>query len=81
MGVALDFSLPGKPTDNGIIGAFNGRLRAECLNAGWFVAMADARQRIKECKTDDDNERLHIALGGLTPKAYANQMDHAQMFA
>lgn len=30
--VRLDFSRRGKPTDNGLIEAFNGRLRAECLN-------------------------------------------------
>ncbi len=30
--VKLDFSRRGKPTDNGSIEAFNGRLRAECLN-------------------------------------------------
>ncbi len=29
--VILDFSRPGKPTDNAFIEAFNGRLRAECL--------------------------------------------------
>lgn len=31
-GVTLDFSRPGKPTDNAFIKAFNGRFRAECLN-------------------------------------------------
>ena len=30
-GVTLDFSRPGKPTDNAFIEAFNGRFRAECL--------------------------------------------------
>lgn len=30
--VVLDFSRPGKPTDNAFIEAFNGRFRAECLN-------------------------------------------------
>ena len=31
-GVVLDFSRPGKPTDNAFIESFNGKLRAECLN-------------------------------------------------
>ena len=31
--VTLDFSRPGKPTDNGFIEAFNSKLRSECLNA------------------------------------------------
>ena len=37
-GVTLDFSRPGKPTDNAFIEAFNGRFRAECLNAHWFLS-------------------------------------------
>jgi hypothetical protein len=44
-GVTLDFSRPGKPTDNAFIEAFNGRFRAGCLNAQWFLSLADARER------------------------------------
>jgi len=44
-GVTLDFSRPGKPTDNAFIEAFNGRFRAECLNAHWFLSLADAQKR------------------------------------
>ena len=44
-GVTLDFSTPGKPTDNAFIEAFNSRFRAECLNAHWFLSFADARER------------------------------------
>ena len=36
-GVALDFSRPGKPTDNAFAESFNGRFREECLNAYWFL--------------------------------------------
>jgi putative transposase len=32
-GVTLDFSRPGKPTDNAFIESLNGKFRAECLNA------------------------------------------------
>lgn len=35
-GVELDFSRPGKPTDNAKVESFNGRLQEECLNAHWF---------------------------------------------
>ncbi len=41
--VELDFSRPGKPTDNAGVESFNGRLRQECLNASWFLSLADAR--------------------------------------
>ena len=47
-GVTLDFSRPGKPTDNAFIEAFNGRFRAECLNAHWFLSLADAREKLED---------------------------------
>jgi putative transposase len=34
-GVQIDFSRPGKPTDNVHVESFNGTLRAECLDAHW----------------------------------------------
>jgi len=42
-GVTLDFSRPGKATDNAFIESFNGKFRAECLNASWFMSLDDAR--------------------------------------
>jgi transposase InsO family protein len=32
-GMKIDFSRPGKPTDNAFVESFNGTFRAECLNA------------------------------------------------
>lgn len=43
--VGLDFSRPGKSTNNGLIAAFNGRLRAEWLNEHWFQSLDDAKRR------------------------------------
>lgn len=43
--VTLDFSRPGRPTDNAFIESFNGKLRAECLNAHWFMSLDDARRK------------------------------------
>ena len=79
--VELDFSRPGKPTDNGHIEAFNGRLRAECLNALWFLSMADARDRINEWRDHYNGERPHMALGGLTPQAFAREAEPARGLA
>ncbi|SFL02465.1 putative transposase [Celeribacter marinus] len=45
-GVVLDFSRPGKPTDNAFIEAFNGKFRQECLNAHWFLSLADATEKL-----------------------------------
>lgn len=63
--VKLDFSRPGKPTDNADIDAFNGRLRAECLNASWFLSMADARDQIEHRKSEYDRRRPQLAPGQL----------------
>jgi putative transposase len=38
-GVELDFIRPGKPTDNALIEASNGRFREECLNESWFLSL------------------------------------------
>jgi putative transposase len=42
--VVLDFSRPGKPTDNGFIESFNGKFRSECLNMHWFLSLDDAAE-------------------------------------
>jgi putative transposase len=46
-GVELDFSRPGKPTDNAMVESFNGRMRQECLNEHWFMSLQDARNKIE----------------------------------
>ena len=45
-GVTLDFSRPGKPTDNAYIEAFNGCFRAERVNTHWFLMLADAPRKV-----------------------------------
>lgn len=62
-GGVLDFSKPGKPTDNALIEAFNGRLRAECLNAHWFLSLADEAEKLVAWRTYDNEVRPHGALG------------------
>ena len=79
--VEIDFSRPGTPTDNAFIEAFNARLRAECLNASWFLSLADARDRIEEWRVHYNEERPHSALGNLTPQAFAQQAQPARKVA
>ena len=81
-GAEIDSSRPGKPTDNAHIEAFNSRLRAECLNASWFLSLADARDRNQEAwRREYNNERPHGSLGNLTPRAVAEQAQHAREVA
>ena len=66
-GVTLDFSRPGKPTDNAFIEAFNGRFRAECLNAHWFLSLADAQKKVEDWRRYYNEERPHGSIGNKPP--------------
>lgn len=69
--VRLDFSRPGKPTDNALVESFNGRLRDECLNANWFLSLADARSKIETWRRHYNESRPHTALGWRTRQEFA----------
>ncbi len=69
--VQLDFSRPGKPTDNAFIESFNGRVRQEFLNTNWFASLEETRVLAAEWLHDYNAERPHRALANLTPRAYA----------
>ncbi len=71
-GVTLDFSRPGKPTDNAFIEAFNSRFRSECLNAHWFMTLADAQQKMEDWRRYYNEERPHGAIGHKVPISLLN---------
>lgn len=75
-GVELDFSRPGKPTDNAKIESFNDRLREESLNAHWFLSLEDARDKIERWRSDYNQSRPHTALDWLTPAEFACRSGH-----
>ena len=68
--VQLDFSRPGKPTDNAMIESFNGRLRQECLNQNWFLSLQDAREKLESWRMDYNQTRPHSSLGNRTPEEF-----------
>jgi putative transposase len=72
-GVQLDFTRPGKPTDNSYIESFNGKLRDECLNVTQFESLTHAQAVIEAWRRDYNNQRPHGSLGHLTPREYASQ--------
>jgi putative transposase len=65
--ITLDFSRPGKPTDNAFIESFNGKFRTECLNAHWFMSLDDARRKCEAWRRDYNEERPHSAIGNKAP--------------
>jgi putative transposase len=72
-GARIDFSRPGKPTDNAFVESFNGTLRAECLDAHWFTTLAEAKQVIELWRREYNESRPHRALGEQTPSEFARQ--------
>ena len=74
-GVTLDFSRPGKPTDNPFIESFIGSFRDECLNTSWFLSLDDARQKIEDWRRDYNEFRPHSSLGYMTPDEFARNSD------
>ncbi len=69
--VKLDFSRPGKPTDNPHIEAFNSILRRECLSQHWFIDLVDAQASLDRWRTEYNNLRPHGSLARLTPADFA----------
>jgi putative transposase len=81
--VTLEFSRPGTPTDNGFILrrgnsppdcfllllTFNSKLRSECLNAHWFMSLADAQEKLEDWRKHYNENRPHSAIGYNVPIA------------
>jgi Integrase core domain len=68
--VVMEFSRPGKPTDNAYLESFNGSLRDECLNIHWFSTLADTEEKIEAWRQEYNETRPHRALNNLAPLEY-----------
>lgn len=71
-GVRLEFIQPGKPSQNGYIESFNGKLRDECLNQHWFLGLVEVRRIVAAWRDDYNHNRPHTALDGRTPDEAAS---------
>lgn len=69
-GVTLDFSRPGKPTDNAFIESFNSRFRQECLNQSWFLSLEDAQEKIEAWRLEYNHMRPHSGIGDMAPAEF-----------
>lgn len=71
-GVILDFSRPGKPTDNAYIESLIGKFRMECLNVHWFTSLDEMRRICEDWRRDYNEVRPHSAIGNKTPMSLMN---------
>jgi len=60
--VKIDFSRPGKPTDNAFCESFNGTFRSECLDTNWFSNLEDGGPSMP-----GDRNTMRVVLTGLSP--------------
>jgi len=63
----LDYTRPGKPTDNGFIESFNAAVRRECLSQHYFSSVAEARDVLAAWRDEYNQRRPHGSLGQRTP--------------
>ena len=70
----IDFSRPGKPTDNAHVESFNSTFRQACLNAHWFITRSEAKEITEAGRREDNESRPHRALGERTPNEFACQV-------
>jgi len=86
--VKIDFSWPGRPTDNAFCESFNtgvpsgrssslgwnGTFRSECLDTNWFTRLEGARQIIEAWRREYNESRPHRAIAYRTPEEFASQI-------
>src|SRR5579872_4328247 len=76
--VKLDFSRPGRPSDNAFCESFNNRVRQELLNPNWFTSLECAREMAAAWRADYNANHPHSSLGNLAPEEFAR---HAKKIA
>jgi putative transposase len=73
--VELHFIDPGKPTQNGLVESFNGRVRDELLNLNCFPDIFCARAAAEAWLIDYNEVRPHSSLGYLTPAEFIGSLE------
>jgi putative transposase len=73
--IAWHYIAPGKPTQNGFVESFNGRMRDELLNESLFFGLDHARQKLAAWAEDYNTRRPHSSIGYQTPAAYAAHLN------
>jgi putative transposase len=72
-GITLDFSRPGKPTDNAYVESFNASVRLECLGQHWFMDLDEARKKVEDWRMEYNEVRQHSTIGDRTPMSLIHQ--------
>ena len=74
-GISLYYIRPGRPTENGFIESFNGRVRDECLKTQEFRDLDDANKKLEEWRNFYNEDRPHSSLENQTPKEFVRKFN------
>lgn len=67
----LEFTQPGKPTQNSYVERFNRTFRDEILNFYVFSRLNEVREIVDNWIFEYNEQRPHESLGNLTPEEFA----------
>jgi putative transposase len=76
--IALWFTQPGKPSQNGLIERLNGTLRRECLNLQWFRNLELLNEALQDWWLMYNEIRPHSSIGFLSPVDY--EAEHQELY-
>lgn len=68
--VRMDFSRPGKPTDNAAVESFHNAVRRECLTQHHFLNISDAQATLDRYRDEYNNFRPHSSLANQSPAQF-----------
>ena len=69
--VCLNFTTPGKPTQNAFVESFNGRMRDEFLNQNLFYGLRDAQCSTERWRNYYNEHHPHSSLKNMSPTTFA----------
>ena len=67
-GIRLEHIQPGKPQQNAYIERYNRTVRHDWLNQELFSSLREVQEQASQWLWHYNNERPHMALGGITPE-------------
>lgn len=70
-GIDLEFTQPGKPTQNSYVERFNRTFREEVLDFYVFSRLSEVRTIVDAWVQEYNEQRPHESLGNLTPEDFA----------
>ena len=76
-GIDLEFTQPGKPTQNSYVERFNRTFREEVLNFYVFSRLSEVRTIVDAWVQEYNEQRPHESLGNFTPEEFALNMPGA----